>query len=145
MHIRYVPCERSPFSALNCCSRLQSISFSQMTKNPLQSITVLHFLPVQRPSFSNFLYLQALHRCPRPAYCSQPESKCSGSAQGVTAGQSASQTRPTKSVPETRIFTLELAPEPRIFTLDSLQRPPFFTLPWHIPTQILGANDTLVI
>ena len=33
-------------------------------------------------------------------------------ALGLAAGQSASQTRPTKSVPDTPIYTLLLAPEP---------------------------------
>ena len=38
------------------------------------------------------------------------------SASGLAAGQSASQTPPTKTFPETRIFALELAPEPLFFT-----------------------------
>ena len=63
------------------------------------------FLPLRRSSFSKFLYLQAVHLRPRQGYYSQPERK--------------------RSVPETRIFTLELAPEAPMFTLDSLQSPPF--------------------
>ena len=46
---------------------------------------------------------------------------------GLAAGQSASQTRPTKSVPETPTFTLELAPEPRIFTLELTPGAPRFS------------------
>ena len=87
---------------------------------------ILHFLPFQRLSFSKFLYVQAVHRHPWLAYCSQPEGE---------AGQSASQMHPSignactfftisssrdpliaaKSAPETPIFMLELAPEPPIF------------------------------
>ena len=33
------------------------------------------FLPLRRPSFSKFLYLQAVHRRPQPAYFSQPERR----------------------------------------------------------------------
>ena len=113
---------------------LRSITFSQMAKifrsgaSPFQlQGRFLHVLPFRRPSFSKFLYLQAVHRRPWPAYCSQP-------MQRLTAGRVPARRHPwathahfsqylvpetplitTKSVPETSIFTLELAPEPPIF------------------------------
>ena len=125
MHIRYVQRKRPPFSTLNFRSRAYHFHKWHQKKNPLWSITILHFLPLQRPSFSKCLYLQAIHHRPRPAYCSQPECKAFGQCPRVTAGQSASQTRPTKSVPETRIFTVELTPELCIFMLNSVQSPHF--------------------
>ena len=66
---------------------LRSISFSQITKIFRSGAReILHFFPFRRPSFSKFLYVQTVHRRPRPAYCSQPER--SGSARpGVSARQ----------------------------------------------------------
>ena len=71
IHIRYVPRRETPIFSPKF--PLQSISFSQM--NPLRGITISHLLPLRRPSFSKFIYLQAVHRRPRPTYCSQPERK----------------------------------------------------------------------
>ena len=113
-----MPRKRPPFSALNNFHK-------SVTRNIRSgSSPFYNFLPLRRPSFPKCIYLQAVHRHPRPAYCSQPEGKAFCQRPGVTAGQSANQMRPTKSVPETRVFTLELPPEPRISTLHSLQSPP---------------------
>ena len=67
MYIEYVPCKRPPFLALNFHSRAYHIHRWQNI--PLRSITILYFLPLRRPSFSKFLYLPAVPRRPRPAYC----------------------------------------------------------------------------
>ena len=61
-----------------------------------------------------------------------------GQRHGVYSRPDCQPDAPTKSVPDTRNFTLELTPEPRIFTLDALQSSPIFTLPWHVPTNIWG-------
>ena len=95
-----------PFSALNF--RSGAHHFHKWASPILAARQILHVLPLRRPSFSKFLYVQAVH-CP-----------------GLAAGQSASQTCPTKSVPETLIFTLELTPEPCIFTLEPAPEPPIF-------------------
>ena len=64
MHIRYVPRERPPFSALNFCSR--AYHFHKMTT---------YIVHVFRSGAFTLLYFQAILRRPRSAYCSQPERK----------------------------------------------------------------------
>ena len=66
-------------------------SFSQMIKLSrsgasafLAARQILHFLPFWRPPYSTFLYIQAIHCHPRPAYCSQPKRKAFGQRPGVT-------------------------------------------------------------
>ena len=106
---------------------------------PFRSITILHFLPFRRQSFSNFLKFQPVYRLPRPA---QPERKASWQFPA-----------------ETCIFTLKTAqarsgaphfpaqngsssfrsPAFSRSTGSSFRSPgPFFTLPRHIPTKIWG-------
>ena len=86
---------------------LRSISFSQMTKYSAPEHHHFTFLPFRRPSFSKFLCVQAIHRRPRPAYCSQPDRKAFGlppqrpGVSGRPECHACSQTCPTKSVPET--------------------------------------------
>ena len=73
MQIPYVPhgAGETPFPALNF--RSGAYHFHKWPNIPLRSITILIFLLVRRLSFSKFLYIQAIHCHPRPAYCSQPE------------------------------------------------------------------------
>ena len=107
--LHFLPFRRPSFSKF-------SKSFCTNYKNiPLRSITILHFLPFRRPSFSKCIYVQAVHRRPRPAYW----------LTGLAAGKSASQTRPTVSSGD-------------IFRSSSLRSPPFFTLPRHLTTKIWG-------
>ena len=78
---------------------LQSISFSQITENPLQSITILEFLPLRRPSFS-FLYFQVV---PRHRLRQRP---------GATAGQNAARRSPTISSRDHQFHTQTRARDP---------------------------------
>ena len=115
---------------------LQSISFSQITKTPLRSITILEFLPLRRPSFSTFLYLQAVPSPPTAGLLRPAQTR---SVRPAPRGYSRPECQPDtsyNSALETPNFMLEPAPETRIFTLEPLQSPPFFTLPWHIPTKM---------
>ena len=110
IYIGYVPHERPPFSALY--SAPEHIIFTNYDKNILlRSITILHFCR----SFT-FKPIIAAHSRLTAASPNAKQSGSRHSAPGLAAGQSASQTRPTKSVPETPTFMLKLAPEPPIFS-----------------------------
>ena len=96
-----------------------SISFSQMTN-------------IFRSGASPFFNVQAVHRRPLPAYCSQPR--------GLAAGQSASQTRPSIHGQHMRIFHNALFQRPPliptkwvleipIFMLELALGPPIFVSP----------------
>ena len=82
MHIRYVLHKRPPFSALNFHSR--AYYFLKWQKYSTQEHYHFTFLPFRRPSLSEFLYVQAVHCCPQPAYCSQPGRKEFGQCPGVS-------------------------------------------------------------
>ena len=71
----YVPRERPPFSALNFCSGASPFLAARHS---------LHFLPLRRPSLSKYIYVQAIHGRPQPAYCSQPEWFVFGQRPGVS-------------------------------------------------------------
>ena len=117
-----------------------SISFSQITKQICSGASPFYIFCLSGDhhlkNFFNFNPLIAIHGRLTAA---SMNTKRSGSAPGLAAGQSASQTRPTVSsgdphfharahsvTLEPRIFTLELAPEPRIFTLKLTPEPPIF-------------------
>ena len=71
-----MPRERPPFSALTF--RSGAYHFHKWQKYSAPKYHHFTFLPFRRPSFSKFLYVQAVYRRPRPAYCSQPERKAFG-------------------------------------------------------------------
>ena len=109
MHIGYVPREKPLFSALNF--RSGAYNFHKWHNILLRSITTFFVVP-ETIIFSQFLYVQAILRRPRSAYCSQPERFSAPGPFFLAAGQTRLQ-----SVPETPTFTLELAPEPGHFSL----------------------------
>ena len=101
----HVPRERPPFSALNFRSR--AYRFHKWQTNPLRSITILQFCRSGDHHFQNFFTFKPFRRHPRPFRAaprgySRPECQPDASY--------------TKSVPKTRIFTLD--------SLQSLE-PPF--------------------
>ena len=78
----YAARERPPFSALYF--RSVAYHFHKWQKILLQSITILHFFPLRRPSFLKLLYVKAFHRRPRRAYCRWPLRKAFGQCSGVS-------------------------------------------------------------
>ena len=137
MHIRYVPRERPPFLPLNFSSG--AYHFHRWQKFPLRRITVLHFLPLRRPTFSKFLYIQAVPCRARSAYCSPPERKEFGQQPGVSGRPDASysQFQSPHCHAWARSGALHFHPRARSGT------PPFFTLPRHIPSKIWGESGGL--
>ena len=105
VHIRFVPFLRPPFSALNFCSNLQSISFSQITEKSAPehhnfSVFAAPETIISKPSRS-----VAAHGCLITAASPNafPNTKRSASAPGffLYSRPECSQTRPTtyKSAP----------------------------------------------
>ena len=72
----------------------------------------LEFLPLRRPSFSTFLYLQAVSSPPTAGLLQPARARSVPPALRGPSRPECRQTRPTKSAPETTNFTLESAPEP---------------------------------
>ena len=95
MYIGYVPRKRPTFLTLNFSSR--AYHFHKWRKCFAPEHHHFAFLPLRRPSFSKFLYIQARSS---PAHgllsAASLNKKHSGSAPGLAAGQSTSQTRQTK-------------------------------------------------
>ena len=70
----YVPRERPPFSALNFCSG--AYHFHNWQNISSGASPFYFFFCLSRIlSFPKFVYIQAILRRPRPAYCRQPERK----------------------------------------------------------------------
>ena len=125
-HIGYVPRERPPWPALNF--RSGAYHFHKLQKNPLRSITILHFwriLPFRRPSFSNFFnfnpFIAFQGRLSRvngrsgdSHFHAQNGSARSGAPHFHAQNGSSSFRSPAFSSSK----QLKLVPEPHIFTLD---------------------------
>ena len=105
---------------------LQSISFSQIKfKNPLRSITILEFLPFQRPSFSKFLYLQAVPSPPTAGLLRPARTRSFRPASRGYSRPECQPTRPTSRLQRPQFharapsralhFHARAAPEPPIF------------------------------
>ena len=97
VHIGYVSFLRPTFSALNY--PFQSILFSE-TKKKIRSIAspFESFFRSGDHPFQNFFTFKPFRRHPRPVYCGQSGRKAFGHCRWVTAGQSASQMRPTSQL-----------------------------------------------
>ena len=92
----------TPIFSPKFCSRAYNFH-KWKKKNQLRSITILHFCPLRRPSFSKFCYLQAVHRRLTAA---SPNTLQSGRCQ-PNASYKVSSGDPH--------FHARLAPEPPIF------------------------------
>ena len=110
----YMLHERPPFSVLN--SLLKHIIF---TNDKIYSAPEHHhftFLPFRRPSFSKFLYVQAIHRCERKAFGQRPgvssRPECQPDVSYTTVSSEDPPLSRSSSLWSPRSFTLELAPEP---------------------------------
>ena len=112
MHIRYVPRERPPFSALTFPTGAYHF-FCRTGDHHFQTYST--FKPfIAAHGQLTAASLNALRSGQRPGV--------------IAAGQNASQTRPTiayKVSSGAPVFTFELAPEPRIFTLELAPELPF--------------------
>ena len=99
------------FPALNF--RSGAYNFHKRQKYPLRSITILHFLPLRRPSFSKFRYVQAIHSRPpqRPGVSDRPD------------------------LPARRVLQVS-SEDPHFHARTRSGAPHFPLLPWHIATKM---------